>query len=83
MIYPLSSLIFIVSFSATLPQLTQTISTGTTRDLNIWNLALNILTNLLLGFHGYYIRDTSLMAIGIWFTVYWGILMGFKWRSVM
>lgn len=81
MIYPLSSIIFIVSFSATLPQLTQTISTGTTRDLNFWNLVLNLLTNLLLGIHGYMIKDMALAAIGVWFSFYWSVLLSIKWRN--
>jgi hypothetical protein len=82
MIYILSSLIFIVSFSATLPQLAQTISSGTTRDLNLWNLVLNLITNLLLALHGFYLQDTALMAIGIWFALYWSILLGFKSRNL-
>jgi hypothetical protein len=82
MIYPLSSIIFIVSFSATLPQLTQTISTGTTRDLNFWNLVLNLLTNLLLGVHGYMIKDMALAAIGVWFSIYWSVLLAIKWRNM-
>lgn len=82
MFYPLSSIIFIVSFSATLPQLTQTISTGTTRDLNVWNLVLNLFTNLLLALHGYFMKDTSLIAIGVWFTIYWSVLLRMKWRNM-
>jgi len=82
MIYPLSSIIFIVSFSATLPQLTQTISTGTTRDLNFWNLVLNLLTNVLLGVHGYMIKDMALAAIGVWFSFYWSVLLAIKWRNM-
>lgn len=81
MIYTLSTIIFFVSFSSTVPQLAQTLSTGTTRDFNLWNLVLNLITNLLLSVHGYNIADTALMAIGIWFSIYWGILLGFKWRN--
>jgi uncharacterized protein with PQ loop repeat len=81
MLYTLSTIIFIVSFSSTLPQLAQTLSTGTTRDFNLLNLVLNLITNLLLSLHGYNIADTSLMAIGIWFSIYWGILLGLKWRN--
>jgi hypothetical protein len=81
MIYILSSLIFIISFSATVPQLYQTLTTGQTRDLNLWNLVLNLLTNLLLGVHGYFLADTALFAIGAWFTLYWSILLGLKLKN--
>lgn len=82
MIYILSSLIFIVSFSATVPQLYQTLTTGTTRDLNVWNLVLNLITNLMLALHGYYLADLALMAIGVWFSFYWTILLGLKVKNL-
>lgn len=82
MFYTLSTIIFIVSFSATLPQLIQTISTGTTRDFNGWNLGLNLITNILLAVHGYLQRDSGLTAIGVWFGFYWSVLLGMKWRNM-
>jgi hypothetical protein len=76
--YSLSSLIFIIAFSATVPQLYQTLSTGLTRDLNFTNLVLNLLTNILMGVHGYLRGDVGLIAIGIWFTMYWSTLLALK-----
>ncbi len=77
-LYSLSSLIFIIAFSATLPQLYQTLKTGLTRDLNFVNLALNLLTNILMGIHGYLRGDAGLLAIGVWFSLYWSILLALK-----
>jgi hypothetical protein len=76
--YLLSNVIFLIAFSATIPQLYQTVSTGKTRDLNVWNLGLNMFTNVLLGFHGYYQADFGLLAIGVWFTLFWGTLLALK-----
>lgn len=76
--FSLSPIIFVIAFSATLPQLYQTLKTGLTRDLNYLNLALNLLTNILMGVHGYMRADTGLVAIGIWFSIYWSILLALK-----
>jgi hypothetical protein len=79
--YTLSSTLFIVSASATVPQLYQTLATGETRDFNVWSLVLNIITNILLGTHGYYTGDTGLFLVGAWFVIYWTILFAFKVRA--
>lgn len=80
--YSLSTGIFFISFASTVPQLYQTISTGKTRDLNLWNLVLNTIVNLLLALHGYRTADTGILAIGVWFTLYWGLLGALKWRNL-
>jgi uncharacterized protein with PQ loop repeat len=77
-IYSLSPIIFVISFGATLPQLYQTLKTGLTRDLNLVNLFLNLLTNILLGIHGYITEDIGITAIGVWFSFYWAVLLGLK-----
>lgn len=74
----LTTAAFFVTAAATLPQLHQTLTTGQTRDLSIWNLVLNMIGNLLIGLHGYFTRDYGLIAIGIWFTAYWSILFSLK-----
>ena len=80
--YLLSSLIFVISFSATLPQLYQTFATGKTRDLNQWNLILNLVTNILLAIHGANMDDLGLFGIGAWFSLYWSLLLGLKLYNV-
>jgi hypothetical protein len=79
--YLFSTLLFGISFSATLPQIVQTLKTRMTRDFNLWNLLLNLLTNLLLTAHGLTQGDLGLAATGIWFTLYWGGILGLKLRN--
>jgi hypothetical protein len=79
--YTLSTALFVVSASATVPQLYQTLTTGQTRDFNVWSLILNMITNILLGLHGYFTGDTGLFLVGTWFVIYWGILFGFKVKA--
>lgn len=76
--FSLSPIIFVIAFAATLPQLYQTLQTGLTRDFNVPNLALNLFTNILMGIHGYMRADIGLIAIGIWFSIYWSILLALK-----
>ena len=56
--------------------------TGLTRDLSIWSLVLNILTNILLAIHGRLIQDTGIFGIGLWFAIYWLTLFTYKWRNI-
>jgi hypothetical protein len=77
----ISFLIFAIAASATLPQLWQSTTTNLTRDLNRWNLVLNIVANALLGFYSYTIGEWGLVAIGIWFTVYWSYLLFLKGKE--
>jgi hypothetical protein len=74
----LSTILFVVSAAATVPQLYQTLTTGQTRDFNVWSLILNMITNILLGLHGYFTGDIGLFLVGTWFMIYWSILFSFK-----
>lgn len=74
----LSTWIFLIAAAATLPQIYQTLTTGLTRDLNGWNLTLNLVTNMLLAVHGYLQRDGGILLLGAWFTAYWGCLLVLK-----
>jgi hypothetical protein len=73
-----SFLIFAIAASATLPQLWQSTTTNLTRDLNRWNLVLNIAANALLGAYSYYIEEWGFVAIGVWFSAYWSYLLFLK-----
>ncbi len=78
----LSYVIFILAAASTVPQLVQTYTTQQTRDFSNWSLALNLLANALLAIHGYRMRDTGLIALGAWFTIYWAYLYSVKLRSL-
>jgi hypothetical protein len=70
--------ILVISFFATVPQLGKTILSGSTGDFSSSTLSLNIVINLLLAIHGYLTKDWGIMAIGVWYSVFWSVLMGFK-----
>lgn len=77
----ISFLIFVIAASATLPQLYQTATTDLTRDLSLLSIYLNLAANGLLGYYSWTLGDSGLLAIGIWFTAYWAILLAYKLRS--
>jgi len=79
---PLTFIILIISFFATVPQLQKTISSGSTGDFSFATLFMNILTNALLGVHGYLTRDMGILAIGAWYFIYWLILIAYKLNVV-
>jgi hypothetical protein len=74
----LAFVILVISFFATVPQLRKTIYSGSTGDFSSGTLFLNVLTNVLLGVHGYLTNDIGIMAIGIWYFIYWSILTSYK-----
>jgi uncharacterized protein with PQ loop repeat len=78
---PLTSIILVIAFAATLPQLYQAFKTESTGDFNSVNLFLNMIANALLGVHGYITRDNGILALGVWFTIYWSILFGIHLRK--
>lgn len=82
MLYVTGSLLFVISFVATIPQLYQTLTTRETRDLNLWNLILNLITNILLIIHTWIQRDTMLFSVGVWYTFYWLTLLSIKLRNI-
>lgn len=73
--------VFLLGIAATVPQLKQTLETGTTRDLNPWNLVVNLALNLLLTVYWFLKRDYKIMVIGIWyigFYLWMAVLKGYE-----
>jgi uncharacterized protein with PQ loop repeat len=77
----LSTLVFMIAFVATIPQLWHTMRTRDTRAFNGWNLFLNLVTNALLAVHGYMTGDVGILALGAWFAVFWLVLLSYKVRE--
>jgi hypothetical protein len=71
----LITVILVISIAATLPQIYQTLTTGSTGDLNRVNLILNLITNVLLAAYGYQKHDWGIFTLGAWFTGYWSFLL--------
>ena len=65
---------------STLPQLYQSLITQQTRDLSTSMMALSLIVNILLGIHGYNTADRGMLLLGLWFAMYWGILLSLKLR---
>ena len=68
----------VLSILATLPQLYQTVTTGSVRDHNQWSPIIAIGANFFIALHGYTHRDYGLVFLGGWFIMYNSVITYFK-----
>jgi len=74
--------ILVISFFATVPQLQKTISSGSTDDFSEVTLIMNLIINALLAIHAYLTRDVAILAVGVWYFIFWSILTAYKLNIV-
>ena len=77
----LITVILVISIAATLPQIYQTRTTGSTGDFNRVNLILNLATNILLAAYGYQKKDWGIFTLGAWFSGYWAFILSVNIRT--
>ena len=65
-----------------MPQLSQTISSGKTRDLNVWTLTLMLVVYLMIAWYGYKKNDLGFLALGTWLAIYGSLLAMLKWSNL-
>jgi hypothetical protein len=71
----ISPLIFVLAFSATLPQIAKTIQTRIVGDFSTLSIVLNVLSNEARAWYGFRKGEIGFIGIGVWFSAYWAFLL--------
>lgn len=74
----LSWIALFLSVVATFPQLYSTLRTGLLRDHHPLSPVIALIANLILAIHGYFVKDMGILLLGLWFTLYNGVLVYYK-----